>query len=165
MTGSSTAQGSRDMMKTALRFTVVARGVGLGSVSWARRCLATLALLIVIVAAGCGWEPFFPPSVSFTFENRTDAALCEYGSPEGAAAARCLQELKPRAETESGRDCDGLEDRPITVIITVKQGGSTIYDKTATCGEWHDSGGRFVIEQEADEFIVTDSLPDSTPSP
>ena len=73
--------------------------------------------------------------------------------------------MKPRAETHWLRDCDAQRGRPITMIITVKQGGDQIYSRTATCGEWQDSGGRFVIEQEADEFIVTDSLPDSTPSP
>ncbi len=134
--------------------------LGAAAVRWAGWFLAT-AVALTLVAAGCG----FPPDVGFTFDNRTDAALCYSLSLEEAGAARCLQELEPRAETDSGADCDGLEDRPITVIITVKQGGSIIYDRTASCGEWHDSGGRFVIEQEADEFIVTDSLPDSTPSP
>lgn len=129
--------------------------------SWARRWLATAALLIVIVVGlGCG-----PASVLFTFDNRTDAVLCEYRAPNPAAAARCSAELEPRAETEWERGCAGDANIPITVIIAVKQGGDQIYRRTATCGEWLDTDRRFVIEQEGDEFIVTDSLPDSAPSP
>ena len=45
------------------------------------------------------------------------------------------------------------------------RGGRTIYSRTASFGEWIDTDRRFVIEQEGDEFIVTDSLPDFTPSP
>ncbi len=161
MTGSSTAQGSRDMMKTPLRFTVVARGVGLGSASWARRWLVTLALLIVIVA-GVACDP---QDARFAFANRTDAVLCQYGSPNDAALARCRSEVEPRAETVWLRDCDAKRGRPITMIITVEQGGDQIYSRTATCGEWLDSDRRVVIEQEGDDFVVTDSLQDSAPSP
>ncbi|MEX1252890.1 MAG: hypothetical protein WEE64_00980 [Dehalococcoidia bacterium] len=49
------------------------------------------------------------------------------------------------------------------MIITVKEGGREVYRRTASCGEWNDSGKRLIIEQKGDEFIVTDSLPDSTP--
>ncbi len=128
---------------------------------WARRCLAIFALLVVIVA-GVACDP---QDARFTFDNRTDAVLCQYGSPNDAALARCRSEVEPRAETVWLRDCDAKRGRPITMIITVKQGGDQIYSRTATCGEWQDSGGRFVIEQEGDEFIVTDSLLDSTPIP
>lgn len=121
---------------------------------WARRCLATLAPLTVVVV-GCG-----PADVGFTFDNRTDAALCYYTSLGDAELAECNQELEPRAETDWGQDCDNDSNRPITVVITVKQGGYQIYNRTASCGEWHDTDRRFVIEQEGDEFIVTDSLPD-----
>ena len=100
--------------------------------------------------------------MGFTFDNRTDVALCQYPSPQDAAAARCSAELEPRAETDWGRDCDGIDSRPITMIITVKDGGRQIYSRTASCGEWHDTGGRFVIEQEGEEFMVTDSLPDAS---
>ena len=37
--------------------------------------------------------------------------------------------------------------------------GRLIYDRTASCGEWDDSGGEFVIEQNGSDFIVTDNLP------
>ena len=129
------------------------------SVTWVRRCLVAVVPLTVIVV-GCG-----PADVGFTFDNRTDAALCEYTSPRSAAGARCLAEVEPRAETDWGQDCDNDSNRPITVVITVKQGGYQIYNRTASCGEWDDSDRRFVIEREGGEFIVTDSLPDSTPGP
>lgn len=128
---------------------------------WARRCFATCALLIVMVAGfGCD-----PQAVRFTYDNRTDAVLCPYPSANDAAAARCLIELEPRAEAEWERGCAGDANQPITVIIAVKEGGKQVYSRTATCGEWLDTDRRFVIEQEGDEFIVTDSLPASIPSP
>ncbi len=138
--------------------------------TWARRWLATFRPLIVVVAgtplililAGFGcWQQ----DVLFTFDNRTDAVLCEYGSLNQAAAETCRAELEPQTETRWGRDCDAQRSRPITMIIAVKQGGRQIYNRTATCGEWQDSDRRFVIEQEGDGFIVTDSLPDFIPSP
>lgn len=129
------------------------------TVRWARRCLAVVVPLTVFVAGGG------PADVRFTFDNRTDAVLCEYPSTEEAAGARCLVVLEPRAKTGGGRDCANDESRPIPVIITVKQGGRQIYNRTASCGEWYDSERRFIIEQQGDEFIVTDSLSDSTPGP
>jgi hypothetical protein len=47
------------------------------------------------------------------------------------------------------------------VIITVKDSGREIYNRTSTCGEANDA--RFIIEQEGDEFVVSDSLPEATP--
>ena len=129
--------------------------------SWARRGLATLALLIVIVVSlGCE-----PSTLLFTFDNRTDVVLCYYPSANDAAGADCSPEVEPGAETRYERLCGGDASRPITSIIGVKQGGEQIYSRTATCGEWLDTDLRLVIEQEGDEFIVTDSLPDSIPSP
>lgn len=143
----------------AVRVAAKAVSSARGAVSWARRCLA-IAVPLSVIVAGCG-----PADVLFTFDNRTDAVLCEYPSPQDAAGARCLAKLEPRTETDWGRDCDGLESRPVTVIITIKQGGRQIYDRTASCGQWHDTERRFVIEQQGGEFIVTDSLTASTPSP
>ncbi|MEX1255464.1 MAG: hypothetical protein WEE64_14090 [Dehalococcoidia bacterium] len=110
---------------------------------------------MAVVLAGCG-----PASILFTFENRTDAALCYYLSRGDAELAECNQELGPRDETKWGTDCDNRNNRRIQVMVTVKQDGREIYDRPATCGEWNDTDRRFIIEQEGDEFIVTDSLPD-----
>jgi hypothetical protein len=123
----------------------------------AQRGLAVISLVFV---SGCG-----SASVLFTFDNQTGARLCEYANREGVAAARCLAEIRPRAETKWGRDCDNLSNRPIRIIITVKDGGRVIYDRTASCGEWNDTERRFVIEQDGNEFMVTDSFSDSMPAP
>ena len=133
----------------------------------ARRCLATVVVLTVVVS-GCG--PFYSTEVAFTFDNRTDAALCYFPSRQDAATARCLQELKPRAKTRWLSGCgrgtkDEVHRNPITVVITVKEVGRQIYSRTASCGEWKNTDRKFVIEQHGDEFIVTDSLPASRPSP
>ncbi len=127
--------------------------------SWARRCFATFALLIVIFAGfGCS-----PRRVVLTFDNRTDAVLCFYPSANDAAGADCSSAVELRAEARYERLCGGDASRPITSIIGVR-GGDQIYSRTATCGEWIDTDRRIVIEQEGDEFVVTDSLPVSTPS-
>jgi hypothetical protein len=126
------------------------------------RASTTLIVFAAGIVAGCGRGP---ADVAFTFDNRTDAILCDYTSPPDATAARCNTELKPQAATGGGRDCDNQESRPVRVIITVKQGGRQIYDRTASCGAWADTKRRFVIEQRDGEFIVTDSLPNSTAGP
>jgi len=112
-----------------------------------------MVVALTVIVAACG-----PASVGFTFDNRTDVPLCQYPSPQDAAGGRCLSELEPRDETGSGADCDADANRPITVIVTVKEDGRQIYSRTASCGEWDDSGGKFVIEQDGEEFVVTDSL-------
>jgi hypothetical protein len=127
-----------------------------GAEGLARRSLLTVLVASAVVSCG-------PPSVSFTFVNRTSSALCEYPSPEDAQLARCRTELRAGKETGGGRDCDNDDSRPIRVIITVKQEGRRIYDETAACSEWADTDRTFVIEQIAGEFVVTDSLPHATP--
>ncbi|MCH7999575.1 MAG: hypothetical protein IIA91_08870 [Chloroflexi bacterium] len=72
------------------------------------------------------------------------------------------------AEKTWGRGCGdgpGAEKARITVILTVKEGGRQIYNRTAECRVWQDSDRIFVIEREGDEFIVTDSLQYAKPSP
>ena len=133
----------------------------------ARRYLATVVVLTVVVA-GCG--PFYSTEVAFTFDNRTDAVLCYFPSRQDAAAARCLQELEPKAKTHWLSGCgrgtkDKVRSNPITVVITVKEVGRQIYNRTASCGEWKDTERRFIIQQEGEEFIIADSLSGSTPSP
>ena len=124
---------------------------------WPRWPLLAVVLLAVIVA-GC---IFGHADVVFTFDNRTDAALCQYASPEGVAAARCLENIEPQQEADIGNDCDGVDDRPISVFIAVKQDGRQIFERTETCADWHDTDRTFVIEQEDGEFIVTG--PDGAP--
>jgi hypothetical protein len=53
----------------------------------------------------------------------------------------------------------------ISVILTVGAAGEEIYDRTATCREWKDSGAKIIIDRVDGEFVITDSLPDPTPTP
>ena len=122
-------------------------------IGWACMCLPLVVMTLLVAACG-------PADVGFTFDNRTDTVLCEYPSPQDAAGASCLVALDPRAETKGGRDCDGKGERPVSVIITVKDGGDQIYSRTASCGEWNDTDRRFVIEQDGSSFLVSDSFPD-----
>lgn len=125
-----------------------------------------LGCIIIFAALTACWLK--SEDVRFTFDNRTDSLLCYYLSPEAASSARRLQEVKPLAETAWTPGCGsgpGVEKNPITVVLTVKQGGRQIYNRTAECRVWQNSDRTFVIEQEGDEFIVTDSLQDASPSP
>ena len=44
----------------------------------------------------------------------------------------------------------------MTVILTVKESGQRIYERSRPCQEWRDSERAFIVEQEGDEFVVTD---------
>ena len=125
----------------------------------AQRCLIALPLALVLVLLACG-----PASVSFTFDNRTGSALCEYRSRREANSAMCLAEIRPRVEAKWGRDCDGQDGRPISMVIVVKESRKEIYNRTASCGEWDDTDRKFVIEQSGGQFVVTDSLAGPAPS-
>ena len=126
-----------------------------------------IALLIAIFAVSTAcWLKH--ESVQFTFDNRTGSLLCSYPSQPDASSARCLSEIDPLAETTLGRGCGdgpGAEKARIPVILTVKQGGRQIYNRTAECRVWQDSDRTFVIEQRGDEFVVTDSLPSELDTP
>ena len=134
---------------------------------WARKCAVFTALLVgtVAISAAC-W--FKQEEVEFSFDNRTEFLLCYYPSPEDAVAAPCLQELKAQATTVWVPGCGsgpGVERNRITVILTVKEDGRQIYNRIEECRGWQDSDGTFVIEQQGDDFVVTDSLSDAIPSP
>jgi len=131
------------------------------------RCavLTTLLAGTVAVSAAC-W--FNQEEVEFTFDNRTESLLCYYGSPEDASGARCLEEVKSQATTVWVPGCGdgpGADKIPLTVVLTVKEPERQIYERTEECRTWQASDGTFVIEQEGDEFAVTDPLTGMTPSP
>ena len=91
--------------------------------------------ILVLLVVGCrSWDPFWPQDVTFTFDNRTDLHLCEHRSEQEAFAAPCSGGLPPQEETKWGRDCDGDDDRPITVVINERESRDLIYRGTATCG-------------------------------
>ena len=138
-----------------------------GAVRWAPQRAALMALLagIVAVSAAC-WLNH--EEVKFTTDNRTDSPLCYYRSPEDASAAECLAEARPQKTTAwwpgcgYGADADKI---PLTVVLTVKEGGRQIYQRTEECRTWQASARKFFIDQRGGDFVVTDPLADTTPSP
>ena len=124
--------------------------------------LIALLVGIVIIFAACHED------VKLSFDNRTEALLCFYSSTKYASEAECLDEVKPLKETTSvpgcgyGTDADKI---PLTVVLTVKDGGRQIYQRTEECRIWQKSSRKFVIQQSGDDFVVTDPLAATTPSP
>jgi hypothetical protein len=138
-----------------------------GAVRWTPQRAALIALLVGIVAvsAACWMNR---EEVQFTIENRTDSVLCAYPSPEDASGAPCLMELKPQATTGWWPGCgygEHADELPMTVVLTVKEGGRQIYHRTEECRVWQRSSRKFVIEQRGEDFVVTDPLAETTPSP
>lgn len=117
-----------------------------------------VGIVAVAVSTGCSW--FKHEEVQFTFENRTGSALCLYGSQNDASSGECLDDVQPRDDDRpliyGCGDGPGVENNPITVVITVRETGREIYDRTALCRVWQDSERTFIIEQRGDEFVVTE---------
>ena len=128
-----------------------------------RSILIALLLGSVIVFAAC-WL-IDGNTVKMTFVNDSDALLCFNLSSEYGASGDFCDEIKPRATSVWRPGCSTSGERPVTVVLNAGPGGREVYNRTATCNEWEESGAKFTIEQRGDEFIVTDSLPDGTSSP
>ncbi len=112
-----------------------------------------------IVLSGCD------PSPNITYDNQTGYLLCAVDSGRGppkATPERC-DEIEPNErQSYLTSVCSG--DDPLWILMTVGPGGEEIYGpKLATCEEW--DGATVTIQLRGDEFVVTDSLPDNTPSP
>jgi hypothetical protein len=118
----------------------------------------------ILVSSGCGPNH---EEVRLTFDNHTDSPLCFYRYPEDIAGG-CRQEVEPLTNTAWRPGCGYGEEAdraPLTVLLTVREGGRQIYNRTAECRVWQNSDRKFVIERRGDEFVVTDSLPDAKSSP
>ena len=122
-----------------------------------RPILVALLLGSIIVFAGC-----FEPMVKLSFENNSDSDLC-FNLTKGIPGY--CSKVDARATTVWRPGCDNPETTTLTIVLSVAQGRREIYNRTATCNEWDASGAKFTIEQRGDELVVSDSLPDSTPSP
>jgi hypothetical protein len=130
------------------------------------RSAVLIALLVGIAVFSAACYPY--EDVGGTVENRTDSAVCFYHHPEDAAEGACSGELKPHTTDDWFTECGdgpGADKIPITVILAVKEGDRVIYQRTEECGAWQKSDGKFVIEQRGDDFIVTDYIAATTPSP
>ncbi len=126
-----------------------------------RPILVALLLGCAIVFASCLAEN----TVKMTFVNSSDSLLCFDLSSESAARGDFCDEIKPRGTTVWRPGCSQSGEEPLTIVLTIGQGGSEIYKRTATCNEWEESGAKFTIEQRGDELVATDSLPDAIPGP
>lgn len=125
--------------------------------------LVAFLLGILVVGIGCLDEALGERHIKLTFINSTDSLLCF-----NTSGAVFCDEVKPRDTSFWSPGCGigkGAGQNPIAVVLTAKEGERRIYERTATCNQWEDSGGTFIIKQVGDEIIVTDSLPDSTSSP
>ncbi len=128
-----------------------------------RSILIALLLGSVIVFAAC-WL-IDGNTVKMTFVNDSDALLCFNLSSSAAATGDLCGEVKARDTSVWRPGCSPSGEHPITVVLSVGPGGREIYNRTATCNEWEESGAKFTIEQRGDELVITDSLQDATPSP
>ena len=111
-----------------------------GAARWTRHRFTPLIALLVCFAiffAACFWQK---ENIEGTFENRTDSVLCaHYDYADNAYAGGCPRELKPHTSADWFFECGdalGADKFPITVILTVKEGGikSTRGRKNAGCG-------------------------------
>ena len=127
-----------------------------------RPILVALLLGCVIVFAAC-W--LSENRVKLSFVNDSDELLCFNLSSADAAGGDYCDEVRPRRTSVWRPECSPSGNQPLTVVLSLGPGGREVYNRTATCNEWEASGAKFTIEQRGDEFVVTDSLPDSTPSP
>jgi hypothetical protein len=128
-----------------------------------RSVFIALLLLLgsIIVFAACLNEK----DVKLTFVNSSDSLLCFELSSAGAAEGDICDEVQPRGTTVWRPGCSPSGEKPLTVALTVRPERRQIYDRTATCNEWEDAQATFIIKQSGDELVVSDSLPDGSPSP
>lgn len=101
------------------------------------------------------------PGIDIHFVNNTPTRLCWYSSHVGDAD--WCAEIKPHEEITYGTICTSDDEK--LVVLTVGVSGKQIYERTATCREWEDSGARIVIDQVDGRFVVESSLPEITPTP
>ncbi len=127
-----------------------------------RSILVALLLGCVIVFSAC-WVN--ENEVKLTFVNESDVGLCFNLSSSSAATGDFCGEVKAQGKSVWRPGCSPSGDQPITVVLSVGPGGREIYNRTATCNEWEESGAKFTIEQRGDELVVTDSLQDGTSTP
>jgi hypothetical protein len=109
-----------------------------------------VALLVGSTMAWTGCDP--APTVEY--DNQTRHRLCVY--PDEVPPDDFCDEIEPNERRSTSMAvCKG--DDPLWITLTVGQGGDLIYRRFATCGEWE--GATVIIQQDGDEFVVTDSLP------
>ena len=105
--------------------------------------------------------------ISIRFVNKTDSDLCFFESTfesprESDLDPELCNKIQPQDERSYSVICES--DWLMWVLLTDGVGGRQIYGRSATCGDWEDSGATVTVEQRDGEFVVTDSLPDASPT-
>lgn len=98
------------------------------------------------------------PGIGITFENRTDSLICVNPRETDEGPTGPCDEIEPRETVTYGMLCRSDDEE--SVVLTDGVGGAVIYRRTATCGEWEDSGATITIDWDGDNFVVTDSFSD-----
>lgn len=109
---------------------------------------------IVLMSCGSDDRP------ALTFFNNTDSSLCYY---EFKPVEGVCPEIEPNGKSSFRGECSQGREQPMVVVITTASSQEEVYKRSASCREWKDSGGTFIIEQRGDKLVVTDSLPDESP--
>jgi len=127
-----------------------------------RAALVGLLLILGTLFVACD------PGIGITFVNNTDSMLCFY---ESEFETPRLNDLDPgrcnRLEAQERVTYDTIcqSDWLKWVLLKEDVAGPLIYARSATCGQWEDSGATVTIEEVDGEFVVTDSLPGESASP
>ncbi|MEX0800348.1 MAG: hypothetical protein WD379_03945 [Dehalococcoidia bacterium] len=130
-----------------------------------RQILVASLLGCAVVFSACQFGVFSENRVKMTFVNESDELLCFNLSSAAAARGGYCDEVKPNGTSVWRPGCDGAGRQPITVVLTLGPGGPELYNRTATCNDWKESGAEFTIEPRGQELVVTDTLPDYLPGP
>jgi hypothetical protein len=109
--------------------------------------VATLVAFIIVMSA-CGEE-----KANLTFVNSTATPLC-FGVTR--VDPELCSEIKPHSTAKWKHDCYGS----MKVVLARPNDARALYARDATCDEWQQSGGTFIIKQRGQELVVTDSLPE-----
>jgi hypothetical protein len=112
-----------------------------------------LAVVIVLSIPACG-ETARPDIKVF---NNTDALLCLYEF--AVVADSCDPEVKPHSKTVYSGECSGTPPPSMQVVLIAAEGRREVYRRTELCREWKE-WDTIIIEQQGDELVITDSLPD-----
>jgi hypothetical protein len=123
-----------------------------------RWILVITALSFVAVLMACKEDT----RIELTVNNNTDSSLCYYEvQPFEGFCPQVMPHLKAKFATACVRGGDTLTP----IVLTDGPGGREIYKAAATCRDWKQSGATITVEKPGGQFVVTDRLPEVTPSP
>jgi hypothetical protein len=128
--------------------------------TWKRLAGAGILALVLTFACACSGG-FKTISTSVTFDNQSNVALCftTFATPL-FATADCA-DVEPSEKSMWRSDC--YDNQALTIYLTLSDGSTNVYSKTATCDDWE--GAKITIQELDGELAFTDDLPDSTPAP